>query len=236
MNWQLLLASVSESGGSGGGSPGGPPEITFTTFSQPFAPPTSFPVAYPPGVQANDLLLLICGTDDTTGLNDWVTPAGWTLEYHGGSSTSDATITIFSKVAVGTESGDLTIAGGLTDDLAGMMLRVTNIDPGVGVEVVGAASILTSTTVSAPSITTLTDNSILIGIAAQDGGDAAVYSADTAGYTELTEVRAGTGGGSGFGMVVATRTQATAGASGVCQFTSSRSDGFIAMQLALKPA
>lgn len=62
---------------------------------------------YPSGIVAGNPLVLFAKTG--TGSSTWTTPSGWTLQQKNNNVLSDLGIVCFTKVAVGTESGTLTV-------------------------------------------------------------------------------------------------------------------------------
>lgn len=213
-----------------------PPGLSFTfeTAVKPFGAGAGLQINVPAGAQSGDLLLAVLGTDDTGGANNYTpTPTGWTLEYHGGTGTSDSTITVFSRVADGTEGASVDFGGGTSDDMGGALFCI----PGGGAVTAGTGADILGTTITAPSVTTTAAGSLVFAVGTQDGGDTTGTTFSVSGgYTEETEILSGNGAGAGFGMVIGSNLQSAAGASPTVDLTSSRSDGMHAVQIAVAPA
>ena len=82
----------------------------------------------PTGISADDLLLIIVGSDDITdvvqfSINDTTYP-GWTKLGEQGTATSDCHIGVFYKVAGGSE-GNVTVDAVSADEMFGWYLRIS---------------------------------------------------------------------------------------------------------------
>src|ERR1041385_2007993 len=112
--------------------------ISFGTQSSASATgTTSLSVAYPTGIVAGDLLVLPISSKYPT--NGPVTPTGWTLlpdaqasGGHGssGTNTGNVYMTVFFKVADGTESGNLSVSIPSGNAAMARMYRYTSTGAG----------------------------------------------------------------------------------------------------------
>lgn len=126
---------------------------------------TSCIVAYPAGIQANDLLLLFVGTGSVTLPT---TPAGWTLT--GVSSDSGGTSPSFRfvyKIATGSESGTQTVTTPSAQN-QGIMVLFRGVDITTPLDVAGTifGSSVGTTAYNLPTLTTTTTGAALIYAAA----------------------------------------------------------------------
>lgn len=94
------------------GAVGSYPASPFTA-----AAVTTVPVPYPSGILPNDVLVL-CAIN--SGPATYTTPAGWTLK-QSGTINSNLASYLFTKTAVGTESGNLSVTVGSAVCAAGMV-------------------------------------------------------------------------------------------------------------------
>jgi hypothetical protein len=187
-------------------------------------------IAKPTGVAQGDLLVAVFGIKTADGINS--TPAGWTLLdslLNGGHGCA-----IYTKIAGSSEPTSYTWTYGSEtwDEMGGAIAAYSGIDTTTPVEVYSEFG-TTHANFKALSVTTLSSNAILVAIAGT-GEWAFANSVTTppAGYTQRAYVQTG---GSG-GVLLADKTQATAGASGDATFTPSDLFFVVTYHMALKPA
>jgi len=212
-----------------------PPAVPVLTFNSATLISSSddVVVAYPTGIASGDLIVVYAASDSVTGINNFLTPSGYTLHSSTGSDTTDSMINIFSKSADGTETGNLTVeALGTTNvDRAVYVMRLTDGTNGVSMGVVGTpAAYKSDSSVTIPSITTTEDNSLLLAMVSFDGSDATAWSY-TNSYTE--EGSASIGGAGGIGSSFASKPHATAGASGTTTASQTLADGIGGIQISV---
>lgn len=182
----------------------------------------------PADIAIGDLLVLIIGFDANTGLNQFTTPAGWTLEGWSGDTASDAYIGVFSKVSDGTEGASVSVTALTIDDAASAYFRIPR---GNSVEVVGVVEEGLGATSTAASITALTPNSLAFALIATDGGNV-IHSGETAGWTNVVDLDQN--GVSGVGLQIYDKT--ANGATNDFVTTLSESEGYTTFQIAIDPA
>lgn len=194
----------------------------------------------PSGIASGDVLLMVVHS----GVAATIATSGWTTVL-ATSSTADATaMAVFRKVAGGSEPGTytVTVGGGA---FAGQVsiLRYTGVDGTTPVEVVSTFAEGTDSgdfsQVTIPSITTLSANDVVVGVAAGFADDSGPSSIDNfAGYTSrvsrINDVN--------LALSIGDKAQAVAGATGTSLITVVGQPGIststlaYGVRLALKPA
>jgi hypothetical protein len=195
------------------------------------------------GIQANDILIIPVESMDTdlvAGTPN--TPTNWTKifeETQNTTVTSATTLSIFAKVATGSET-DVTVDG-FTNHGDGNMFVIRGASPSVADILVGTGNGANSGNGTIPGVTTPTaDNLVLMVVAtsrdaaADDLTFSAWTNANLAGITEWEDQTTASGLGGGIG--VAYGTKANAGATGDSTVTIAVSVPWRAVHLAFKPA
>lgn len=209
--------------------------VTFTTQTKLAGGGSGdFIMTFPADIASGDFLMAVLSGDSTAGANPFTTPAGWALEFHQGSTGSDSTLSIYTKVADGSETGTIVFGTELTMDQVGTLFRVADIDA-TGIEVIGPHLFTAGSIAFVPSMTTVTDNSLVFAMVGFDGGDSGGFTV-SAPYEMQTNLEIGDG--TGVSQGIAMQTMATAGATGNAVFNtvSGALDGIVGVQIALKPA
>lgn len=188
-------------------------------------------IAYPANIATGDVLVIFAATDTTTGISRYNTPTGYTHRGTFGSRVSDAVIDVFTKVADGTETGNVSVVSntGLSFDRVGFCIRVTGSD-GVTWDTIGAEGVNAGTTVVAPTITTGDTDALVFCVNAFDGADGAPFTYSNS-FSAISN--ANVGGAWGIALGFGTRSVASAGAVGATTVTASASDGQVAVQLSI---
>jgi hypothetical protein len=190
-------------------------------------------VPYPAGLAANDLLVLQAsvGTSSSATIN---TPSGWTKLFGPvtGSGASGQAQYVFTKVASGSETGNLSLVATANNQLSGIMAAYTGCDTTTPVDVFATASLATSgTTGTAPSVTTTKASTLILhmywdwsgsGTTTPNAADTERYDTFDTNQNYITEL--------------ADTPQAAAGASGTSTVTfSTGMSGGLAATIALAP-
>lgn len=126
---------------------------------------TTFNVAYPSGIAAGDLLILHVVTNG--GTLSATPPTGWTEVYRE-TTTTNPKGGVYIKVASGSESGTVAVTTGSTTGVAGIV-RYTGVNTTTPQDVAASTVSVNTTgdlTATLPSITTVTNGSMLVMIAA----------------------------------------------------------------------
>lgn len=176
-------------------------------------------VSYPADIISGDFIVLA-----TIGANQAsATPSGWT---HLGSSVGTGPagtaggicIDLYYKFATGSETSSQTVADS-GDFTAGLMVAYRNVSSSSPIDNYSTAIAATaSTAVSCPSVTTSSDNCLIVNFVASDvdSTGSRLSGWTNANLTGITErFDNGTTQGSGGGLGIAQGPLATAGASGV---------------------
>ncbi len=224
-----LIAAARDSGG-GAGHPG-----LFTDLrsnNETATNPGSLTITIPPGGTNGDLMIAILFTDTTIGTNFWTTPAGWILLDHIGTTTSDATQTIFYRTIDGTEGSSQTFVISSTSlDIGGF---IAYRDGYSGITNLGELNSQTDFAFDVRGVVTAHADDLALTTIVMDGGDAIPVTTE-AGWTE--EVQADVGGAGGVGYYVAAKVVSTAGLQSDETFTGSGpSDGYLSRQITLSTA
>ncbi len=190
-------------------------------------------LAAPAGLAVGDVMLAFISQRGGGSVDYVVTPAGWTSVLANNSGNTIG-VTVFRKVATAADV-NATFAWRIdrTDRTAAAIVAFRGVDSTVPVEAGGSQVNSASTTYTAPSVTTISSNTMLVAFYAAVNGDGSVNGAT--GMTAAFSV--GTGNGAG-GVVVggSYATQPAAGASGTRTSTGNPSLANIGALVALRPA
>ena len=127
---------------------------------------TTFNVAYPSGITAGDLLVLHLVTNG--GAPSSTPPSGWTEVFREASAVSNPRGGVYIKIASGSESGTLAVTVTSTTGVA-QISRYSGVDATTPQDVTRSiveVSTTGDTTISLPSITTVTDGAMLLAFGA----------------------------------------------------------------------
>ncbi|USN87822.1 MAG: DUF2341 domain-containing protein [Candidatus Nomurabacteria bacterium] len=236
------LVSIATTTGAAGLATGLGPVPTIESFTSNTALTTgaSITLTKPSGVEVGDLLLIMVGNDDNTATAQWdnatLKPSGFTLINEAGNATADAHTAAFYRIADGTEGATINVPSQANADYWGYYVRVSGVDQVTPINVTGADYMSgNNTNHSVTSVTTVTDNSLAFYLLAGDGGDTFPFTVSGTGWSESSEIQAGTGFGNAAGAW-GTRDMTTAGATGNATVGMSVSDGASGFQFALTPA
>jgi hypothetical protein len=144
---------------------------------------TSWDATAPADIESGDLLLIMVAADNNTTSDDIATPAGWADEGHFGGASPDATLDIFSKISDGTEGAVVAMTSAVsTYEQVTSYLRIPQAS---GIEVIGTPGIQSGNAsfATAPDITTLSTNSMVMALTTTDGS-LMIPDLHTAGWTE----------------------------------------------------
>lgn len=231
-----LAASASKTVGVGiSGTVLGAPFYRSIATTEQTSNSTSVAVSKPSGTVENDVLVAGIGGASASS-ESWTPPSGWTLiRQTNNSSTIDANLGTFYKVAGSSEPSSYTWTGGNNAAHIAWIMRFDGADTSTPVDVSGENT-GNSTDPVAPSITTTQDNVIKIACCAQVNSTSQTYTPPS-GYTERSDLQ-----GSNLALVQvtgesATRPQASAGASGTATMNSNQVVGTIwaAQHIAIAP-
>lgn len=142
-------------------------------------------------------------------------PGGWTQIQQANIGTG-ARLGVWYKIAGPSEPTSYTFTLGLSDNVTGSIITVTNVDTANPINI-NAAGSGNSATATAPSVTTTVDNTFMVAIAGTD--DSGAYTPPT-NYTERVEISSSIW----ISQSVATYLQGTSGASGTAVFASPDTD------------
>lgn len=202
---------------------------------------TSGSITKPVGVTPGEVLLLVCGTEDSGPTTSYQTKTGWTRHYQVGSEDPDCYIAMYSRVADGTEPANETVSW-VASNYSGMWyLRVTGANTTNPIHVVGVGSIPShAATGTALSVTTTIDDCLVFAHMSYDGSDSGIAinsgvgwpSSVPAGQSLFNPVTADSNGWLGAWL---TRSLPAAGPSNNVVFGFSPSDGSSTVQFAVAP-
>jgi hypothetical protein len=196
---------------------------------------TNLVLAAPTGITAGELLLLIVSDDYATTVSPHFNAVtGWTKLGESGSTTPDAYIGVYWRIATGTE-GTVTVTSTTAAYWMGWYIRISGANTTAPINTQNFA-ISTAAGVNPhviPQITTTVDNCLAIYGMSFDGGDGAPFSV-TSPWTESAEQTNGAATTYNSGCW-GTKVQATAGATGTASVTCALIDGAAYFQLAIRP-
>lgn len=205
------------------------PTITFRADAHARTTGTTLTVSKPTGTVEGDVMIALLAYYSALTINS--APAGWTLLTTQTGGT-DAGIKVYYKVAGASEPASYawTISAG--DDFVGIISTFYNVNTTTPIDAYGGQGGTTTTTLTAPSITTTVANTHLVYLAGFNDANVTGASATApSGMTE-TDDYAGTLYSWGY---VAGAAQAAAGATGTKAATLATGHQYAAVLLALKP-
>jgi RHS repeat-associated protein len=191
-------------------------------------PTTSLTIAAPTGTAADDVLLAVIATRTNPTIT---APVGWALVRSDNDSTAFRQ-SIYVRTAGASEPGSYiwSFSGPVTSAVGGMV-GYSGLDPLSPIDAHGG-QVAGGTSVTAPSITTTVDDTILVGFFGDENDS--TYT-PPAGMTERFDVLAG-GSSSQSSVSAADAVQAAAGATGTKVATSSKNATYVGQLVALRPA
>jgi hypothetical protein len=186
-------------------------------------------ISRPPGTTAGDFLVAIVSTDG----NVTHAASGWTAIGQGQSPGGQSTLSLWYRAAGGSEpaSYDFTWSGG--QEAAGGILRYSNVDTSDPIDVAGGNT-GSSTSPTAPSVTTTVDNAMVLRVYSADDDDIEVGDPYPSGANGRFNIQSGGGGGT-TSAGAADAVQVTAGATGTAAFALSGYEQWIAATVAIAP-
>ncbi len=192
----------------------------------------SHSVTLPSGIAANDGLIILFQHDGTT-IEEDATLSGWTRADYVSVSTS--ALAIFTKLAVGSESGSVTVTTTTGERAAHVALRIDSWFENIstGIEISSGAT----DTSTAPNPDSLTPawgalKTLWIAVYGQNNGGT------TSGYPTNfadNQLNASTGDGSGEVQVACASKEELTATQDPGAFTSSKSAAWRALTIAIRP-
>lgn len=193
----------------------------------------------PAGLAADDLIFIIAVNEnqDAYDWDDITTPDAFTHISHADNG-SDVQMAIYYRVATGSETWPLVIDAQGGDFAVGWCLRISDVNTsgpinqqGVHAGVPGSAS---SGTIA--QVTTDAANCLVVAAMGRDGSDAAVNPTTFSGtgWTVTNELEDPTGDASGIYACWGEKGLVSAGGSVDCGWSSSSTDGFVGIQIAIE--
>lgn len=207
------------------------------------SPANHIDMAYPSGIEADDLLLMILNNNNSQNAGsilDIVTPSGWTEDGYFGTTATDTHTLVCHKIATGSESG--TIAVGNTDfpgnvySYYGWILRIHGHDPTTPVHkiLLNNNGVNGTTHPQGPVTTTVDGCLILMGQQLKHGGgEPFTFQSPYAKIDELNSIDTTSSWRSGG---IAQTIQASAGSTGTPNCYTSASQRGNSMMVAIAPA
>jgi len=154
----------------GGG--GGVPQIREYTEQWDTSPSTTLTFDKPDNVEVGDLLLILAVNDDTSGTAfDSGDSSNFTFVHDYGSTSSDAHVGVFYRIADGTEADTEQITSAGNDEWGGWYIRITGANITDPIHQVGAEANGYGNSRTAAAVSTTIENCLGITFTAFDGGD-----------------------------------------------------------------
>ena len=199
-------------------------DVIFRSSSSAAASGKSVAVPKPAGVLSGDVMVAIVGVRSNATIT---APAGWTLAQLTSNGTTIRQATYW-KVATGSEPASYTFTFNASRASSGAIAAYSGVNTTNPVDVFSGGT-ATSTSISAPSVTTGFNKDMIIGGFAIANSSAI---SPPAGMTERTELASG----SSIKVEVAEAVLASAGATGVRTATAASSGANVGQLLALRAA
>jgi len=194
----------------------------------------------PGNINSGDLLIIICGNDDSTNTAQWddssTKPSGFNLLYTTGNSTIAAHFAVFYRVADTTEGTTVDVPSTSSNEMWASYICISGWSGDTGDLIVNThAGDGTPTPLYIPAITITTADTLCIALAAFDGADSGGFTW-TSPYTKREEIYSGSGGNDASGTW-ASRVMTGTGSTGEAEVTYvSTGDGMIGLQFGIPPA
>lgn len=199
---------------------------------------TSGVVNKPSGVQVGDLLVILAMLEEDGDGTIFNSLSGWTKEFEYGDTTADARIAMYWRIATGSEAASEDVTATAACYGKSWYLRISGADGTTPIHLVGSENEGNANSLEASSITTTSNNTLVIAMFSCDGGDMYPFTISGSGWptTFETDQQAydGTFPGAWSGGWTY-KTMPTAGATGNVIFTASQADGFETIQFAIEP-
>lgn len=213
-----------------------PPVIEAWTIGDDWSG-TDGTVYKPSGVVSGDLLVIVVGIEEDGDGTILEALSGWTKEFEYGDDSTDCRVAMYWKIATGSEGATETITRTTGGAGIGWYLRISGANS-TPIHLVGTEGQGTGTTLTASSITTTTDNTLVIAILSFDGGDGFPFTVSGTGWPSSFDTNQTENDGSCSGCWSGgwtSREVTTAGASNNVDFEASVSDGWETIQFAISP-
>lgn len=199
---------------------------------------TTVSLAKPSGLVADDLIIAIF-CDEQANNNDCpdiTSPDAYTRITHGNNS-QDVQAAIYWRVATGDETWPLVIAGSSGDYAVGWCLRITGADTSTPIHKTGSwggvGAQASSGTIT--QVTTTVDDCLAIAMIGRDGSDVTPCTFSGTGWSVYLSLEDPSNNANGVGADWGYKTVAEAGGSVDCGWSSSASDGWVGIQIAIAP-
>lgn len=213
------------------------PVIETSTTNTEAVATTTITLTKPTGVAADDLLVIIVGSD-TNGTPGYQALSGFTQVWGdvGGGSGTGADAVMYWRIATGSEGASETVTNDNSAEMVGWYLRISGVDTTTPINVSGTMSEEASgSTHTADSVTTTAADCLAFYIDICDGSDTDPFTVSGTGWTEFSELAAGNSSTSVAGSI-GTKDQTTAGATGNATITlGGNADSGVAVQFAVAP-
>jgi len=228
----------------GGAAYTGPVLETWTANDSGGATVTSLTLTKPSGVATDDLLIMLCGSDDSGASSDpWATHSGWNQAIQFGDGNSDVKLSMYWRIADGAEGASESVSHSTSDELMGWYMRITGAPSSSPFANTGVATTeqntASSSSVTVGALTAITDEQILcLGGCFFDGGDGDPFTTSETGYTIVDSHDSGNTGNDVSGAIF-TRditTETRTPDAGHLFITASVSDGSVGWQCTIKSA
>lgn len=215
---------------------------SFTTATS-IGTAESLTIDKPSGVEYGDMLFLLCGNDNDKVPGAFIhqkTGWDWHIEY--GDNDSDNHVSLWTRIANGTEGTTETVDAYDPENMWGVYGRISGAQ-GIEADKDGASLIFGSpgyewgsTTNSAPEITGLNVNFpwLAFYVLGFDGSDAS-FSVSGTGWSEEAEVKQGGDSGTEVSGTFGSKDMSDGGDTGSPTITSTVSDGSVSFVFAVRP-
>lgn len=192
-----------------------------------------------PTFATNDYVVVCCNhsPDGTAAIGTVTTPTGWTL-LHTSTATgaaSDSRVTSFGRVMQAGDASTLSISTSTSMTIGAVAITYEGVDTVTPVDVAAPTPNTGTGGANCPSITTVTDNAMVVRVGIVDATASPLTDGDEpAGHTARGFMN-NNPPSNGMSLGVADEVQVTAGSAGTALFGNGGSEEYAAATFALRP-
>lgn len=192
------------------------------SFTNAIATGTSVAVAYPSGIVAGDLLIVIGESDATSAQWAAYAPSGFTRRTSTGGNVEFG---VWWRIADGSESGNISVATTASCNLIAWCLRISGAAVTSPISQLGTAySTGGASSHAVTGITTANNDCLAVVLLVFNGGDAGSFGFSGTGWTKSDERYSPGTAAADVSGTWGTKDQPTAGATGTCTITTANAD------------
>jgi len=201
---------------------------------------TSLTVARPTGTTDGDLLVAVIGIDNSANSLPITQPVGWTEVFQQGKSGGgESALGVWYRIA-SSEPANYSFTWATAEEGFAAVQRYSGADASAPIDAWAFNGVTNDALPIAPAVTTTVNETLVLRIVGVDGNShvepaplSLIHPAGTTARFELITDTVSSGGTFGAGS---DHTQEIAGSTGTASFTTTGTEGWIAVTLAIRPA